>query len=105
MATPGLAEDYYNLLINVQGKTFIYFGYTIRAIDADLIYLVAEFTNNMNTPIMTTKKMISKDISYNFNEIIAKFKIPPYASNVRLSLKFIGKVTACTYYAPMAYYG
>lgn len=105
MTTPAYAQDYYDPLINVQGKTSIYFRYIIRSVDADAIYLVAEFTNNMGAPVMTTEKMITKDVSYNFNEVTAKFMIPPFASKVRLALKFMGKVTACTYYSPAAYYG
>lgn len=105
MTTSGHAQDYYDPLINVKGKSSIFFGFTIRKVDADFIYLVAEFTNNMGVPVMTAQKMITNDVSYNFKEVMSQFMIPQNVSFVRLLLKFMGKVTACTYYAPIAYFG
>ena len=45
-------------------------------------YLVAEFINNMGAPVMTIQKMITKDVPYNFKEVIEQFIIPQYSPNV-----------------------
>jgi len=105
MIMPGNAQDYYDLLINVMGHPSINFGYTIRAITADYIYLVAEFTDRMRMPITTTQKNITNKISHDFQEVLSKFTIPSSAAYVKLSIKFMGRITACTYYAPVAYFG
>lgn len=104
MIIPGYAQDYYDLFINVMGKTSINFGFTIRAMNADFIHLVAEFMDNMGMLIITTEKDITNEVSPNFKQVISQFMIPENAVSVRLSIKFMGRITACTYYAPIAYF-
>ena len=45
-------------------------------------YLVSEFVNNMGASVTTIQETITKDVSYNFIEVIDQFIIPQYSPNV-----------------------
>lgn len=104
MMMPMMAQDFYNPLINVRGRTGISWGSTIRTIDADYIALVADFFDGNMNLIRTFENPVTNVVTYEFKPIISRFMIPVGAENVRLSHKFVGKVTACTFYAPVAFY-
>ena len=104
MMMPMTAQDFYTLLINVSGVTAINWGFTIRKIDADYIALAAEFFDGNMNPVRTFENPVTNAVSYEFMPVVSKFMVPFGAANVRLSIKFAGSVTACTYYAPVAYY-
>ena len=45
-------------------------------------YLVSEFVNNIDASIMTIQGTITKNVSYNFKEVIEQLIIPQYLPNV-----------------------
>lgn len=104
MTEQGKAADLYDLPICVQDMKSINWGYCIRSIEANNVELVAEFFDQNNCSIVIDKKDITNKICYNFQEISQCFDIPCNAFTVKLSLEFNGKITACTYCAPTAYF-
>jgi hypothetical protein len=102
MTTPGTAQDFYEPLIDAKGQFAITYGFNIRTVDADNILYVAEFFDVKKAPLSSMEKNITQKVKYNFNMINAQFVIPKNAAYVRLSIKFTGKITACTYWAPHA---
>jgi hypothetical protein len=104
MMVPMTAQDFYDPLINVKGMSHISWGFTIRTVDANNISLVATFYDiNMNS-FMASEEPITSKVTYDFKPIISKFIVPLGAENVKLSIKFTGRITACTYFAPVAFY-
>ena len=104
MTMPGYAQDYYVPLIKVAGQKEISFGYVIRTVDAQSIALSAEFANERGMFMTMAEQNITKEVGSEFTQVIKTFPIPKGATYVRLSLKFMGMVTACTFYAPIAYF-
>lgn len=105
MTSPGYAQAYYDIFINVREKSSIYLKYTIRAIEAESIYFVAEFIDSLSELVGKFDEDITKEVNYDFRDVTYQFNIPPLATYVRFSIKFTGKITACTFFAPQAYYG
>lgn len=99
-----MAQDFYDPLINVRGRNNISWGFTIRVVDANYIALVADFFDRNMNLIRSFENPITREVTYQFKPIISNFRVPTGAENVRLSIKFIGKITACTYNAPVAFY-
>lgn len=97
-------QDFYDVMIDVRGRPAITWGFTIRAVDADGISLVAEFYGANMAFQKGFEMPVRNQISYEFSQTTARFTVPSGAAYARLSIKFAGKVTACTYYAPVAYY-
>ncbi|MGL5330249.1 MAG: hypothetical protein ACRDD7_13340 [Peptostreptococcaceae bacterium] len=79
-------------------------GYYIRTIEAENVVLIAMFYNKYNQPIKVTKKNIECEITHEFEEVNCTFRIPREAYTVRLGLELRGRVIACTYYEPKAYF-
>lgn len=104
MQMPMVAQDFYNPLINVSGQSGIDWGFTIRVVDANYISYVAQFFDSQKKSIGMVEDKITDKVSYEFKQILSTFKIPMGAAFVGLSIKFMGMITACTYYAPTAYY-
>ncbi|MDR3553013.1 MAG: hypothetical protein P4L75_07810 [Clostridia bacterium] len=98
----GVAQDFYLPLIDVAGMPAIRYGFTIRVIDADHIAYAAEFYNRSKTPLRCEIRDITEGVNYSFRDVGACFDIPSDAAFVRLSIRFTGKITACTYWAPYA---
>lgn len=98
------AANYYNLPIKVEGEKAINWGYYIRKIEGKNIILIAMFYNRFNQPIKVSKKNIADKITHEFKEISYSFKIPKEAYTVKLGLEFNGRIIACTYYEPKAYF-
>lgn len=96
--------DQYDFPIPTYGNRQIRWGYMIRMVDAECISLMAEFYHRQGKLISQETAHITDQISYQFSFQSAVFKIPHDASFVKLSLQFRGKITACTYYAPAAYF-
>ncbi len=101
---PMMAQDFYDPMIDVQGRAAITWGFTIRTVDADYISLVAAFYAGNMAIVSTSEMPVTGEVTYEFKPVAARFTIPAGANQVRLSIKFAGKVTACTYYMPVAYY-
>lgn len=97
MMAPMMAQDFYD-------PSGISWGFIIRTVDADYIALAAEFYDRNMNLIRAFENPITNGVTYEFRPVISKFMVPFGAEKVRLSIKFIGKVTACTYYAPVAFY-
>jgi hypothetical protein len=94
----------YNIPIPIYGGNNIKWGYMIRAIDKCRILLQACFYNNENTLIDKQQFDIACLVNSNFSRQMVKFKAPCNAQSVKLSILFEGDTTACTFYAPLAYY-
>jgi hypothetical protein len=104
MPAGGAAQDFYEPLIPSGGKLAITFGFNIRTVDAEQISYAADFYDANRTLLSTKEKIVTPDVTYNFKEVNTQFLIPSTAAFLRLSIKFRGKITACTYWAPHAYY-
>lgn len=101
---PMMAQDFYDPMIDIKGRPSITWGFTIRTVDADYISLVAAFYDGNMAMVSSVEIPITGDVTYEFKPVTARFSVPAGAEKVRLSIKFAGKVTACTYYAPVAFY-
>lgn len=101
---PVSAEDFYDPPIKVCGMKCITWGFTIRAIDSENVNLVAKFYDKNCNLIEISKCQIAPLLTYKFAPISSKFPIPCEAEAVKLSIEFSGRVTACTYYNPTAYF-
>lgn len=101
---PMMAQDFYDPTIDVKGRSGITWGFTIRTVDADSIVLVAEFYDANMGLLQMMEKPITNEVTYEFKPVYAAFQVPQRAESVRLSIKFMGRITACTYYAPTAFY-
>jgi len=104
MLNPGTAQDFYEPLIDVRGKMAIAYGFNIRTVDADRILYVADFYDADSNKTSTKEKDMTPKVSYNFEMVNTQFMIPRDAAFVKLSIKFTGRVTACTFWAPHAEY-
>lgn len=94
----------YDPAIEVTGRRSIQWGYFIRAIDAQDVTLRADFYSEIGDLITTTKQPIQDRITSQFTQQMACFRVPADATTVQLSIEFSGKITACTFYAPLAYF-
>lgn len=94
----------YDPLIPVCGGGCISWSYVIRAIEAQQILLQAAFFDENGLLIDTRQVDITCGVSCQFSRQEAQFIAPCSASEVQLSLRFNGNVTACTFYAPRACY-
>lgn len=92
----------YDPLIPVCGGSCISWSYVIRAIEAQQILLQAAFFDENGLLIDTRQVDITCGVSCQFSRQEAQFIAPCSASEVQLSLRFNGNVTACTFYAPRA---
>jgi hypothetical protein len=104
MQMPMVAQDFYDPTIDVSGKSSINWGFTIRTVDANYISLVVQFFDDKNNSIGMSEEPITDKVSYEFKQVISKFTIPANAKYAGLSIKFMGKITACTYYSPIAFF-
>lgn len=102
MTTPGTAQDFYEPLIDTKGQFAITYGFNLRTVDAENILYVAEFFDADKKLLSSKEKNVTQKVKYNFNMINAQFMIPAGTAFLRLSIKFTGKITACTFWAPHA---
>lgn len=98
----GIAQDFYQPLIEVKGRMIVTYGWNIRAVDADQILYVADFYDADKEFKSSKEKNVTQKISYNFKAVNTQFLIPSGADYMKLSVKFVGKITACTFWAPNA---
>ena len=96
--------DEYLSPIPVRGRRAIRWGYVIRAIEAQNVVLCAAFSDAEGKPLHTLKHPIGNYLSPQFRPIRIRFPIPPGAQAVRLSMELSGRITACTYFAPAAWF-
>lgn len=90
--------------IPVRGRNAIRWGYMIRAVDADSIVLWADFYDSSDCLVESASRDITAHVTAAFTRGTARFSIPKGARSVKLSLRFAGNITACTYFAPIAYF-
>lgn len=79
-------------------------GICIRAIEAQHVWLRADFYGCYDDRIATEKVDVACAITDAFDDVHACFQIPCSARYVKLSVLFEGIVTACTFCAPYAYF-
>lgn len=99
-----VANTAYDPAICVCGRQVLRWGFCIRAIEAQNILLVANFYDKTGQLIQRVKQPIAHCVSYRFSRQMACFPIPKRAAAAKLSIELYGKITACTYYAPCAYF-
>lgn len=104
-ACSGLAgSDCYDIPINVWNRRAITWGYEIRAIEAESIILAADFYGRAGNLMLSSREELAPCVGCHFQRIEHTFAIPRNACLVKLSMHFTGTTTACTFYAPKAYY-
>lgn len=96
--------DRYDPLIDVCGKSSVTWGYIIRTIDADCIELAADFYDCSGALVGSGRCPITPCVTCQFTRQMRCFPVPCNAQTVRLCILFSGKITACTFYCPMAFY-
>lgn len=94
----------YTLPINVRGKQAVCWGCILRAAEAEGVFLVADFYGENGESIGISRCPVAQNLTYQFTRQMARFPVPRCAAAVKLSIEFEGTVTACTFYAPLAYY-
>lgn len=102
--TKAVVIDRYEPMIPVKGKRAIRWGYRIRAIESQSVILGAEFYDASGNLLHTLKHPVGNYITAQFQPILIRFPVPPKAETVQLFLELSGKITACTYYAPTAFF-
>lgn len=102
--TSAFASNQYDNEISVCYQRAIVFGYSIRGIYVDTIYLQAEFFDASNHLLEVCKKDIAREIECDFCDVTGTFPIPCGAVRVKLSLQIRGKTTALTFFGPFAYF-
>lgn len=103
MKSNGRAFDGYDPFIEVEGMQVFQYVMTVRTIDlASLVYVVETYDSAKR---MTDRMEmnVTKDVSYEFDDVFATFRLPQNTKYVKASIKFDGKVTACTYCNPRAF--
>lgn len=98
------AANQYDEEISVCYQKAIVFGYFLRAIDVEIIFLQAEFYDASNNLLEVCKKDIAREMCADFHDITGTFPIPCGAVRVKLSLQFKGKCTAVSFGGPFAYF-
>lgn len=101
--SPMLAVCYYDQKINVTGMNNITFGYCMRCIDHQCIKLCCDFYDCNRNLADSKEYQIDNQICCDFRTVAAQFCVPCSAEFCCLSIKFVGKITACTFYAPFCY--
>ena len=96
--------DQYDPLIPISGGAGIAWGYVLRAVEAEHIILQAAFFDGAGASVGTQQAEIAERVCGDFSRQMAQFTAPYTAAKVQLSLHFAGKVTACTFFAPTAFY-
>ena len=94
----------YSQAIPVQGQRAIKWGYHIRAVEAQNVILTARFYDETGVLLHTLQQPIANWLTPEWQWRLARFPIPPGAQTARLSIEFSGKITACTFYGPTAFY-
>lgn len=102
--TMDITSDNYDLPISVDCKDCLCFGYYLRAAEADHIILTVQFFNKDQELIKISTCDIADCVTCSFTKQFRKFKVPKGACYAKVSMMFDGTVTACTYFAPTAYY-
>ncbi len=94
----------YDLPLVIAGASCLAWGFILRAVDADQIFIQADFYDSAENTITNKFYNIAPDVIYQFNWHLVWFNVPDNAQTVHLSMHFRGKITACTFYAPTAVY-
>ena len=100
----GRARNTYDLPVCVSGHCALCFGYCIRAIEANSIRLGAEFFDASGVLLTTKYADITTHVTYRFGVHLGLFPVPEEAASARLFLEFSGRIVACTFCAPRAFY-
>lgn len=93
----------YDLMIEIEGMTQLVLGMTMRAIDLTKASFFIEFYSNNKRIIHRKQVDVTKQIGGQFETVEVKCEIPIGAKYMKWFWQFDGKVTACTYCAPVAY--
>lgn len=100
----GAGYDQYDPLLPVQGRCGLEWGYCLRAVAAEHLWLAVDFYDEGGAFLETARRDVASRAYYRFSRCAARFPIPAGGAHGRLRLEFEGRVTACTFCAPAAYY-
>ena len=98
-----LAQHVYDPSIIVNGSNF-YWGIRIRAVDAHKVDLAIDYYDSAGDLMQSDRFPITHLMDHHFQLIINRFKVPEIAQTLRVFLDFSGKITACTFCQPTAYF-
>lgn len=97
------AANQYDEEISVCYQKTIVFGYFLRAIDVEIIFLQTEFYDASNNLLEVCKKDIAREVCADFHDISGIFPIHA-GQYVKLSLQCKGKCIAVSLGGPFAYF-
>ena len=95
---------FYDPLIRVRDEKNLEFGMEIRSVDLGKVFYVAEFLDEDRDILETRRMDVTSKIDYYFDQVAGQFLIPRRSDYVRLSVEFQSPVTACTFWAPYAFF-
>lgn len=98
----GVASNAYDPLLYVHHAHLLRFGYHMRSIAVEKAELMVTFYNQAGKDIFICTKDITRDMGSEFHDVSAQFKVPQHAVSAKISLRFAGAVTACTFGMPFA---
>lgn len=98
------ARSAYDPLIEIHGQTALCFGVIVRAVELQHMALVADFYTQDDTLLRSVRHSLTSRVTSTFARRTTRFAIPCGARTVRIAIEFTGKVTACTFCAPLAYF-
>lgn len=101
--SPMAAVFYYDRKIRVSDMRNITFGCCIRCVDHQCIKLCCDFYDGNMNLVDSKENQINNQVCCDFRTVGSQFNVPYNAKYCCLSIKFFGKTTACTFYAPFCY--
>ena len=94
----------YLLPVDVTGWSAIRYGFLLRAIFAESVQLIVDFSDGDDHLLLRVEHDIVDRVTARFSRPWIYFAIPKGANWARFSIRFSGVVTACTFLAPFAYF-
>ncbi len=99
-----IARSAYDHPIEIHGQSALSFGVIARAVELQHMALVADFFTEDDELLRSVRHSLTSRVTSEFGRRTTRFAIPCGARTVRLAIEFTGKVTACTFCAPLAYF-
>jgi hypothetical protein len=94
----------YLLPIDVAEHDSIQYSFLLRAVEAESITLVVNFSDQNDQLLASVASEIADRVTARFSRPWVSFAIPHGAVFARCSIRFSGVVTACTFLSPFAYF-
>jgi len=91
-------------LIPINQENCLEMGMEMRAVDPGQITYTAEFLDSGRNVVEAKPMNVTSKVEFYFDKVAGQFLVPQGARFVRLFIHFQGPVTACTLWAPYAFY-